>query len=117
MIWCIGNGLLVRIKEDKWLPVKPCRSILSPLPLALGESKVSSLINPDLGLWETREVQHMFLPHEASLVLGIPLSLRKPPNHVAWSCTPSGNFIISSTYKLLAASASTNLTGSSNQDN
>lgn len=35
---------------------------------------------------------------------------------MAWSCTPSGNFSTSSAYKLLPASASTNLAGSSNQD-
>ena len=77
-MWRIGNGQSVRIKEDKWLPVKPSRVILSPLPSVMAETKVSSLINPELGVWKSEEVNRVFLPHEASLVLGIPLSHRKP---------------------------------------
>ncbi|XP_075657106.1 uncharacterized protein LOC142627188 [Castanea sativa] len=83
----------------------------------MAETKVSSLINPDLGLWKSKEVKRVFLPHEASLVLGIPLSHRKPPNHVSWSCTPSEEFSTSSAYKLLTTSASTDQAISSNQAN
>ena len=45
MIWRIRNGQAVRIKEDKWLPVRPSRVILSPLPSVMAETKVNSLIN------------------------------------------------------------------------
>nr|POE67696.1 hypothetical protein CFP56_13844 [Quercus suber] len=38
----------------------------------------------------------MFLPHEASMILGIPLSLRKPPDRVVWAHTLSGEFSTSS---------------------
>lgn len=61
-------------------------------------------------------MHRIFLPHEASLVLGIPLSLRKPPDRKAWSCTPSGNLSTSNTHKLLTASASKNIASTSNQD-
>ena len=57
MVWRIGNGQSVRIKEDKWLPVKPSRVILSPLPSVMAETKVSSLINPELGVWKSEEVK------------------------------------------------------------
>ena len=116
MVWRIGDGQSVRIKEDKWLPVKPSRLILSPLPLVVAEARVSSLINPDMSMWKFEEVNRLFLPHEASLVLGIPLSHRKPSDRVSWSCTPSGEFSTSSAYKLLAAPTSTNRASSSNQD-
>ena len=33
MVWQIGNGQSVRIKEDKGLPVKPGSLTISPLPL------------------------------------------------------------------------------------
>ena len=75
------------------------------------ETKVSSLINLELGLWKSDEVQRLFLAHEASLVLGIPLSLRNPIDREA-----SGKFITSGAYKLLVASASTSLAGSSDHD-
>lgn len=48
MIWRIGNGQLVRIKENKWLPMKASSSIISPLPTILPETRVCSLIDADL---------------------------------------------------------------------
>ena len=116
MVWRIGDGQSVRIKEDKWLPVKPSRLILSPLPLVVAEARVSSLINSDMSMWKFEEVNWLFLPHEASLVLGIPFSHRKPSDRVSWSCTPSEEFNTSSAYKLLAAPTSTDRASSSNQD-
>lgn len=32
MVWLIGAGESVRIKEDKWLPGQANRSVISPLP-------------------------------------------------------------------------------------
>ena len=76
MVWRIGNGQAVRIKEDKWLPVKPSRVVLSPLLSMMAETKVSSLINHELSVWKSEEVNRVFLPHEASMILAIPLSRR-----------------------------------------
>ena len=72
MVWRIGNCQAVRIKEDKWLPMKPSRVILSPLPSVMAETKVSSLINQELSVWKSKEVNCVFLPHEASMILAIP---------------------------------------------
>ena len=44
----------------------------------MAKARVSSLINPDLSMWKSEEVNQLFFPHEASLVLGNPLSHRKP---------------------------------------
>lgn len=73
MVWWIGNGKSVRIKEDKWLLVKPSSLTISPLPSVPPDTKVSSLINPVLGLWKSSDVKQIFLPHEALMILGIPL--------------------------------------------
>ena len=43
MVWQIGNGNYVQIKEDKWLPVNANRSIITPLPTFPVESKVQTL--------------------------------------------------------------------------
>ena len=92
MVWRIGKGQAVRIKEDKWLLVKPSRVLLSPLPSVMAKTKVSSLINHELSVWKFEEVNCVFLPHEAFMILAIPLSRRQPPDCVSWSCTPFGNF-------------------------
>ena len=82
MVWRIGNGSIARIKEDNWLPVKSNRSVISPLTSIQPETKVSALINQDLGIWKTEMVENSFLPHEASIILGIPLSSRLPPDQL-----------------------------------
>ena len=48
-----------------------------------------------------------------SLILGIPLSPRSPPDRVVWAHSQSGLFTTSSAYKLLVASASASHAGSS----
>ena len=49
LIWRIGDGANVSIKEDKWLP-DPCyRKVSSPLPSIPPEAKVSSLIDCNSG--------------------------------------------------------------------
>ena len=50
MVWHIGNGQNVRIKEDKWLPGSPNCPITSPLPSVAAETKVQTLINSKLGV-------------------------------------------------------------------
>ena len=79
MVWRVGDAQLIRIKEDKWLPVRTSYAIISPLPSVLPQTKVNELIDPDLITWKTERVKQMFFPHEASMILGISLSLRKHP--------------------------------------
>ena len=111
MVWRIGDGNSVRVKEDKWLPQKGSRSIISPLPNILPEAKVSSLIEADRKEWKTEVIQELFLPNEASVIMGIPLSLRSTEDRIIWAYTPSGTYSTSSTYKLLK---DRNVHGSSN---
>ena len=74
---------------------------------------MSYFINSDLGVWKSGEMQQVFLPHELSMILGIPLSPRNPPDRVVWAHSQFGLFTTSSAYKLLVASASASYAGSS----
>ena len=82
MVWRIGNDQSVRVKRDKWLPMKDNSYVVSPLPSVIPETRMSSLINSNLGMWKYESVQQLFLPHKASLILGIPFSLRMPADRV-----------------------------------
>ena len=114
LIWRIGNGANVSIKEDKWLP-DPCyRKVSSPLPSIPPEANVSSLIDYNLGTWKKEDIKQFFLPHEADAIISIPLSLRMPTERLVWSKTPSGNFSTQSAYRLLASNASATNPSSSN---
>ena len=103
MVWRIRNGSTARIKEDNWLPIKSNRSVTSPLTSLQPKTKVSALINQDLGIWKTEMVENFFLPHEASIILGILLSSRLPPNRPTWGLTTNELFSTKSTYKLLVS--------------
>ena len=113
MVWRIGNGSTARIKEDNWLPVKSNRSVTSPLTSLQPETKVSALINQDLGIWKTKMVEIFFLPYKASIILGIPLSSRLPPDRPTWGLTANGLFSTKSAYKLLVSLDNSESTGSS----
>ena len=114
MGWRIGDGKLVSIKEDKWLPDKVYRTVSSPLPSIPPDAKVSTLIDTETRAWKEEEVKHMFLPHEAKNILSIPQSTRLPQDSIIWSKNPSGVFSTQSAYQLLASDASANSPGSSN---
>ena len=75
MVWRIGTGEVVRIKEDRWLPGRANCSVISPLPSLDPDVKVSTLIDQDTVAWKTEAVQQLFLPHEVEIILGIPLSI------------------------------------------
>ena len=63
MVWRIGNGQDVKIKEDRWLPIKSNRTAISPLTSVQPKTKVCSLINHELGMWKSDVVERLFLPH------------------------------------------------------
>lgn len=80
------------------------------------DTQVSFLIDQDRFVWNELAVKELFLPHEANIILSIPLSFRRPPDRIAWSLTPSGLFSTSSAYKLIVSGASTSMAGSSTVD-
>ena len=78
-VWCISNGYLVGIKQDKWLPNQSSITPISTLPDLPQDAKLNALINPKSGEWKKEVVQSSLLPYEAAAILGIPISSRAPP--------------------------------------
>lgn len=57
MVWRIGDGDIVSIREDKWL-LDPCyRLIISLFPSILPDPKVSCLINSNSSKWKFDMIQ------------------------------------------------------------
>ena len=100
-IWHISDGQSICIKVDKWLPDKVYRRVISPIPSIPPDAKVSCLIDANIDGWKDDWINQLFLPHEANLILSIPLSLRILANCIIWSHSSSGEFNTRRAYKLL----------------
>ena len=96
--WCIGNGEGVRIWKDKWIP-SPDSFQVTSLVGPHGEwEKVSALVDKDRRGWDVGKVKNMFLPHEADLILSIPISAKLPKDSLIWAWTSNGMFTVKSAY-------------------
>ena len=98
--WRVGNGKLIHIWDDKWLPTPSTYKIISPpnnIPLF---PMVSSLIDPMTKWWNVSTIRASFLPFEAKTILKIPLSHDLPEDKIIWIGNSRGNFTVKSTYHL-----------------
>ena len=90
--WAIGNGEKVGIWKDRWLPTPEAFKVVSPKPLQAEAEIVAELIDLDRQSWDVAKIKRMFLPHEANIILGIPLSPRLPRDSLIRAWTPKGMF-------------------------
>ena len=98
--WSIGNGEQVSIWKDRWIPSPNSFKVASPRPPHTDSELVASLIDKDRRGWDVSKVRNTFIPQEAQIILGIPVSPRLPQDSRIWAWTPSGNFTINSAYKV-----------------
>ena len=97
--WVIGNGERVHIWEDRWILNPDSFKVICPRGLSTNVVMVSDLINRETRGWDANLVRNLFLPHEAKIVLGIPLSPRFPNDSLVWAWTPNGRFFVRSAYR------------------
>ncbi|KAK9989340.1 hypothetical protein SO802_029579 [Lithocarpus litseifolius] len=82
--WNVGNGKLIHIWEDKWLPTPTTYRVCSPPQIFDDFRMVSSLIDEDTRRWKTDLGQALFLPFEADTILQIPLSYSLSDDKIVW---------------------------------
>ena len=99
--WRVGNGALIWIYHDSWLP-NPYNKRVVSLRVFLGnDAQVAVLIDKEHRCWLQETVDNIFLPHEAATIKSIPLSYGECIDKVFWSHSPDGKYSIRSAYRLL----------------
>ena len=98
--WCIGNGESVQIWKDRWIPNPDSFRVISPVGAHSRMERVSSLLDTERRGWDVERVRNTFLPHEAEVILSIPISAGFLADSILWVGTPNGKFIVKSAYKI-----------------
>ena len=70
----------MKIRGDRWLPQITASKIVSPISVLPAGSKVCDLIDQEEHQWKANLIEQEFLPHEAHIIKGIPLSIREIPD-------------------------------------
>ena len=96
--WIIGNGRKVKIWTDRWIPTPNSFMVVSPRPQNAENVLVETLIDRELGQWNSDAVRNSFLSHEASTILSIPISQNLPDDAWVWAWTKNGIFSVKSAY-------------------
>ncbi|OVA11190.1 Reverse transcriptase zinc-binding domain [Macleaya cordata] len=99
--WSIGDGSLIKIWTDPWVPFLPRFRVEGSSLDRGGLCFVSELICPNSRLWRLDLLQQFFLPHEIIAILKIRLSAEASADTLIWMLTPTGDFSTKSVYKSL----------------
>ena len=96
--WSVGNGQLIHIWDDKWIPNPTTYKVIS-LPCPFNDyPMVSSLIDPVTRWWKPGVVHALFLPFEANRILEIPLCYNMPEDKLIWLGNKRGDFTVKNAY-------------------
>ena len=94
--WRVGNGSLIRIYHDSWLPDPYNKNVVSPRVFLGDDAQVAVLIDKEQRCWLQESIDHLFLPHEAAAIKSIPLSYGECDNMVFWPHSPDGKYSVRS---------------------
>ena len=96
--WRAGNGRLIHIWEDKWLPTPTTYKVISPPWLFDDFPMVSALIDEDTRRWKVDTLKSLFLPFEVETILNILLSYSLPEDKIIWVGNKRREFSVKSAY-------------------
>ena len=98
--WRVGNGKLIHIWEDRWLPTPSTYKVISPPNNNPKFPMVSALIDLLTKWWNVSLVKTSFLPFEVDSILRIPLSYSMPKDKLIWLGNKRGEFTGKSAYHI-----------------
>ncbi|KAM6574521.1 hypothetical protein CsatA_022848 [Cannabis sativa] len=95
--WRIGNGITIRVWQDKWLP-RPNGTITHRPLDANPNTIVSSLLNTKED-WNEDIINKYFHKEDVPWILGIPIDIHSEDTLV-WPFTKDGHYIVKSEYRV-----------------
>lgn len=96
--WNIGNRPRTRIWADRWIPIPNSFMVASPRPQNWEGEMVESFLVRKSGGWDINAVRNNFLPYEAEVILGIPISPSLPEDKLIWAWSKNSDFSVRSAY-------------------
>ncbi|KAL0004652.1 hypothetical protein SO802_012213 [Lithocarpus litseifolius] len=84
--------------KQRWIPRPNSSKVLSHRRAQYKEVMVSDLIDIDRRCWDAAKVRSILIPHEAEVVLGIPINYKLLDDSVIWTRTSNGKFTMKSAY-------------------
>nr|GLL33094.1 uncharacterized protein LOC109167502 [Ipomoea trifida] len=100
--WRVGNGNLINIWNDPWLPDAENPFIQTEMPIQLCDGKVSSLMLMDKSGWDEEILDDIFVADDKEKILRIPLSLSDHEDRIIWNREEKGSYSVRSCYKALS---------------
>jgi hypothetical protein len=100
LIWRVGNGSLIKIWEDPWIPRPRAHPASSLVTILDNHSTISELLDVNTNWWNTNLVQEIFNQEEPRLICSLSACPRNGSDLLAWEHTKNGAFTIKSAYHL-----------------
>uniref|UniRef100_A0A803PF19 Reverse transcriptase domain-containing protein n=1 Tax=Cannabis sativa TaxID=3483 RepID=A0A803PF19_CANSA len=98
--WKVGNGTLINILNEPWLPDQNQPFVTSSHP-ALHPAKVCNLLKVNELTWDEEILQDLFDDRDQLLIKRIPLIPNQPLDFLYWCKEAAGNYTVKSAYQLI----------------
>lgn len=100
MLWCIGDGQLVHIWGDDWLPTSSYFQIQWKAQMLDSRANVACLIDSETKAWDRQLIFQLFTSEEVAIISNILLILLGAVDKLAWWPIMNELFSVKSAYTL-----------------
>ncbi|KAF5466911.1 hypothetical protein F2P56_016793 [Juglans regia] len=99
--WRVGDGQMINIWGQRWLPTPSSFSVQSPNPFLNTCVKVKDLMLEGRKVWNEGFIKSIFSEEEADMIISIPLSKRDVGDRMIWGPSKKGNNLLATRKNLM----------------